>query len=238
MRPWKLEPRLDGCRVTLTAFAHDVLPDHGHDMHLFVVRTPTFDRLAHLHPTRQSDPKLFAQQLPSLPAGRYKLFADIVFPTGFPYTGEGELEIPADITCPPLVGDDSVWSGSPSGIVFDAPAEIRAREPLTLRFRVVDANGSPATDVEPYMAMAGHAAFVADDLSVFAHVHPNGSIAMPALMLARTPHTMYAEGRSLPPEVSFPYGFPKPGPYHVFVQMKRAGRVETASFPVVVQPAR
>jgi hypothetical protein len=31
-------------------------------------------------------------------------------------------------------------------------------------------------------------------------------------------------------EVSFPYGFPKPGAYRVFAQMKRAGRVETGIF--------
>jgi hypothetical protein len=86
--------------------------------------------------------------------------------------------------------------------------------------------------------MSGHAAIIADDLSVFAHVHPSGSVAMPALMLAKTPHTMYAEGRALPPDVSFPYGFPKPGTYHVFVQLKRAGVVQTASFPVEVAPAR
>lgn len=32
------------------------------------------------------------------------------------------------------------------------------------------------------------------------------------------------------PEISFPYGFPKPGLYRIFVQIKRAGRIETAVF--------
>jgi hypothetical protein len=120
--------------------------------------------------------------------------------------------------------------------VLDAPAAIHAREPLALHFRIVNPDGSPATDVEPYMAMAGHAAIVADDLSVFAHIHPSGTVAMPALMLAKTAHTMYAEGHALPPEVTFPYGFPKAGHYHVFVQIKRAGVIETAAFPVEVLP--
>jgi hypothetical protein len=31
-------------------------------------------------------------------------------------------------------------------------------------------------------------------------------------------------------EISFPYGFPKPGDYRLFVQIKRHGRVETGVF--------
>ena len=36
--------------------------------------------------------------------------------------------------------------------------------------------------------------------------------------------------RSLPNEVSFPYGFPSPGQYRIFVQMKHGGTVETGIF--------
>lgn len=41
--------------------------------------------------------------------------------------------------------------------------------------------------------------------------------------------------RKLPPEVSFPYGFPSPGAYRVFVQIKRAGQVQTAFFDAKVE---
>ena len=42
-------------------------------------------------------------------------------------------------------------------------------------------------------------------------------------------HARYAR-RGMPAGVSFPYGFPQPGNYRIFVQVKRAGKVETGIF--------
>ena len=69
-------------------------------------------------------------------------------------------------------------------MVWDRPAVLTADTAYTFRFRLLDASGSPASDVQPYMGMAGHAAFVKTDGTVFAHTHPEGSAAMAALMLA------------------------------------------------------
>lgn len=259
-QPWQLAPRVDGCEVRVGKAPDTVrtplLLDHGHEMHLFVVRVPALDRLAHLHPVRGDD-GVFVQRLPALPAGRYRLFADIVSGSGYPLTGVGEIELP-DLACPALDGDDASWSGAAVGapgggagttaelsdgarMTWERTGPVRAGVASSLRFHVVGRDGSPAA-LESYMGMAGHAAIVATDLGVFAHLHPAGSVSMPALDLANAgiaagdPHAGHAMHAALPPDVAFPYGFPRPGAYRVFVQVKLAGKVETGAFDVTVEP--
>jgi len=231
----------------------DLIPDHGHLMHLFIVRMPDMKAFWHLHPD-QTQPGDFAVNLPSMPEGQYKLYADIVHHTGFPETQVATVDLPA-VTGGALSGDDSgsfnlslggiaplsggyrmVWENNippgPIGERGEFP-KFKAGEPYWFRFRVEDKDGKPASDLEPYMGMAGHAVFMSTDGNVFAHVHPAGSVSMAAVNLAEGRSAragMEMNHESPSPEVSFPYGFPKPGEYRIFVQIKRAGKVETGEF--------
>jgi hypothetical protein len=83
------------------------------------------------------------------------------------------------------------------------------------------------------MGMLGHVVVARDDGSVFAHLHPSGSVAMAALQkFAPDRHAMH---RSTTTErLSIPYAFPKAGRYRIWVQLKRAGRVFTSGFDAVV----
>jgi len=250
------------------AYLHlgDVIPDHGHLMHLFLFRVPELGDMWHLHPGPIAG-DAFAVDLPDVSAGRYQVFADVVDPRGYPWTLVGAIDLP-QIAGKILAGDDSAWTGAPlvapvadstkstipdgGHIVWQHPADpLKANLPLEFIFAVQDKDGRPAQDMEPYMGMAGHAEFVRSDLSVFAHVHPAGSVSMAALELAQAglpggadsapepmsmPMSMpMPESGPLPPEVRFPYGFPQPGDYRIFVQIKRAGRVETGVFDAHVQ---
>jgi hypothetical protein len=255
-------------RVATSKKLDDLVPDHNHLLHLFLIRVPAMDRFYHLHP-EQIEAGVFAQNLPAVSAGHYQIFADIVHRSGFPETLVGEIDLP-DVAGRPLAGDDSEWSGNAltqpladtSGsrltdggrLVWDRDASLhgsppKANVPLSFRFRVLDKDGEPAQDLEPYMGMAGHAEFVRADCTVFAHVHPAGSVSMAALDLAKSsllagaggasmslPMTEHADmampSESLPAEISFPYGFPRPGLYRIFVQVKRAGGIQTGAFDV------
>jgi hypothetical protein len=230
-----------------------LIPDHGHLMHLFLVRTPQLDRFYHLHPERTED-QVFTQQLPALPAGHYEVFADIVRASGFPDTMTAEIDLP-DLSTGTTSGDDSqaVAPALPESrqsttvsalagggrMIWERDSNpVRAGRPLWFRFRLEDQQGRPAQDLEPYMGMAGHAEFLSFDRSVFAHVHPEGSVAMAALALAN-PSDRMANMSHTPQafsEILFPYGFPKPGDYRMFIQVKRAGQVETGIFDVSVVP--
>ncbi len=252
-KPLVMTPTLDGSRLNLAITdpflfryrkTDDFIPDHGHLMHLFLVRVPALDRMWHLHPDQETGG--FALNLPSVPAGRYKLFADVVHANGFAETLVAETNLP-NVVGRPLSGDDSEGSAGPVGsaertvsplpggyrMVWEkAATPLKARQLTHFTFRLEDGSGRPATDMQLYMGMQGHAEFMSADGSVFAHVHPDGSVPMAALMLTRMP--MQHAGGDIPPAVSFPYGFPKPGLYRIFVQMQRAGQPVTGVFDALV----
>ena len=228
----------------------DLLPDHNHLMHLYLIRLPEMERVWHLHPEMTGAGK-FTQNLPALSAGRYQIYADIVHGSGLPETLVAQIDLP-DTAGHPLTGDDAGGAGPPLSaarqdrtmaelsdgyrMIWDRPREPLLPGRLTrFIFRVEDREGKPAADMELYMGMQGHAAFVAADGSVFAHIHPSGTVPMAALALTQAdPHASHAMGSStLPSAVSFPYALPKPGAYRMIVQVKREGRVETAIFDVI-----
>ncbi len=256
-KPLAMEPARQGANLTLKLTdpgwfrfrkTDDFIPDHGHLMHLFLVRLPGLDRMWHLHPELQSD-GAFALDLPSIPAGKYKLFADIVHANGFPETMVAETTLP-EIAGRKLKGDDSEGTAppvtetertiSPLGdgyrMVWQrAAAPLKPHQLTNFTFRLEDAAGKPADGMQLYMGMPGHAEFISDDTSAFAHVHPNGSVPMASLMLTHL--SMQHASGAIPPQVSFPYGFPKAGHYRIFVQMQRAGVPETGVFDALVKDA-
>ncbi len=250
------------------------IPDHNHLMHLYMIRWPAMDTVFHLHPNPIANDE-FQLALPSIPAGTYHLYADVVHTNGFPETMVSTVTLPA-ITARPLAGDDAEGQGTdvaaapattttfnlPDGytMVWSKPASLIARQPNDFTFTLNDRTGHPAPDTTLYMGMLGHAAFIKDDGTVFAHIHPNGTASMAALMIAEQQNVpgsgsgsgsgsansssmnsmpgmnmSNAPSEALPSTVSFPYGFPTPGRYRIIVQMKHSATIETAIFDATAQ---
>ncbi len=144
----------------------------------------------------------------------------------------------------------------------DARGGIAAGRDLRLRASVRNDDGSEAA-LEPYMGMGGHAMVLRRDGGVFVHLHPMGTASMtaqaqlarrergdtafidPAVVPVIDPAVVHSvvhadmtsqasPGMSHGETLSFPFVFPGPGQYRLFVQVKRRGVVETAAFDVQV----
>jgi hypothetical protein len=172
-----------------------VAPDHGKMMHLFLVGMTNMDVFAHLHPV-ETDSLVFAGEVPWLPAGTYRFFADIMLENGLTLTATDTLVLPAPLgNVVPSDSDDS-WtratavevtaSGATASLgngyslsLSNRSGSIVARSPIDLAFTARDSAGRTAT-LNPYLGMAAHAVIVRDDESVFVHLHPMGTVSTTA----------------------------------------------------------
>lgn len=135
-------------------------------------------------------------------------------------------------------------------MVWENPAVLREGEEVLLKYKLLNAQEQP-TFVEPYLGMLGHAAIRRKDGAVFAHLHPSGSFSMAAQQFFErdgrveripseaTRHSNHlARTTSGVSAVSFPYMFPQPGAYRIWVQLKSTGKVFTGVFDANVEALR
>jgi hypothetical protein len=249
--------------LRLEAVVDPLIPDHGKLMHLFLIDSARMTSFAHLHPSLV-DSSVFSTVLLPLPPGSYRLYGDITFETGQTHTLVGTIRLTSDdsvaaAAAGPVdpadawrVSDgaarrDRLEDGSTMEWLADS-TPLRAGEDVTLRFRVRDPNGAPAT-LEPYLGMAAHAVIAKRDGSIFVHLHPAGTVSMaaqevfalrdrgdttPTGHLRLPDDTMTGHTMPLASEFSFPFVFPRSGAYRVWVQVRRGGRVLTGVFDVTV----
>ena len=239
-----------------------LVEDHGKLVHLFLISEDGRSTLVHLHPVT-IDTVTFTSVIPPVPAGNYRVFADIVHSSGMTETLTSSVTVSDGSTAGNHVATTQ-WLATDSADSWATRVEAAdgrrdrladgtgvewlgagqqavAEEEADLRF-VVRAPGGSAARLEPFLGMAGHAVVVRDDGKVFIHLHPLGTISMAAQSRLGAPasdvQTMSGRDMTMPAAVSdtlyFPYAFPQPGRYTVWVQFKRAGHIQTANFPVSV----
>jgi hypothetical protein len=178
--------------------------EHEKRLHLVVVGRDLVD-YAHLHPTLGGD-GTWSVELPALPAGSYRAFAD------FKPTGADALTLGVDLT----VAGSTIASDLPApsrqvtvdGYDITLDGDVRPGE-SELAFTVT--RDGRALRTEPFLGASGHlVAIRAGDLA-YLHVHP-----------------LDGEGA----EVRFAAEFPSPGSYRLFLDFAHDGEVHTAAFTV------
>lgn len=235
-----------------------LIPDHGKLMHLFLVGASD-QAVAHLHP-RPVDSTTFETTLPPLPAGTYYVFADIVHETGFSQTLTDTLSLPAAAQPAWTPSDpDDAWLAGESGttIAWSRPAELRSGTDVNLTFAAPGAPIEPYMGMAGHAIVARSDGRVFVHLHpngtipraaqlVYELREPGDTVRGRLGTRITERELRRGEGskggveevrqgtshaHSIEPEsVTFPYSFPEPGRYRIWVQIKSRGRIVTGAF--------
>ncbi|HEX7122777.1 MAG TPA: hypothetical protein VF178_10445, partial [Gemmatimonadaceae bacterium] len=236
------------------------MPDHGKLVHLFLVSMPDMEAFAHLHPTRVDTLVFETPlgDLPAGTYRYYAdivhesglaqtLTGSVTVPT--PSTAV-PLPDPDDARYLGAAATDTAVLEGGASMVWEQTEPLVAGRETTLRFVARDATGAPLA-LEPYMGMPAHAMVARDDGEVFVHLHAMGTVSAAAMTVLEAiergdtlpsvrrgvprprldpqpdPHTTHALAAEA---LEFPFAFPRPGSYRVWVQVRTDGVVRTAAF--------
>jgi hypothetical protein len=180
--------------------------EHDKRLHLVVVGRNLVD-YAHVHPTMAAD-GLWTVEVPTLPAGSYRAFAD------FRPAGGEALTLGADLTL----------TGSAPALELPAPSRLAQVDGYAVSLEgeaqrgeselgfTVRLGGAPVR-TDPYLGAAGHLVAIREGDLAYLHVHPLDS-----------------DGD----DVRFAAELPTTGTYRLFLDFSHGGRVRTAAFTVEV----
>jgi hypothetical protein len=201
---------------------------HDKRFHLFIV-SQDLDYFDHIHPDLKGNGTLTIRTILPRP-GYYRVYADFLPSGGSPQLIQKSL-VTADCrtdlenslaNLAPDENPSKTVDGTTVTLKSDPASFIAGRE-ATLTYLLTDAkNGEPVTDLRPYLAAWGHTFILSEDGSETIHSHPTDEVP---------PETDRKKSGNKP-VISFQAFFPKPGPYRVWSQFLRNGRVSTFVFTI------
>ena len=197
----------DGRAVT------EFVGEHEKELHFIAVRRDTAG-FQHVHPVRDEEGTWRAEL--ELEPGDWRFFADI-HPAGHHATMTLGADVAvaghyAPLALPEATG---VARTGEYTVTLDGALVPGEASALTL---TVNRNGSPVTDLQPYLAAYGHlVALRVGDLG-YLHVHPEGEPG---------------DGATVPgPAIAFMAVAPSAGTYRLYLDFQHDGVVRTAEFTV------
>ena len=186
--------------------------EHEKRLHLIAVRRD-FTGFQHVHPELGSD-GVWSTDL-DLTAGQWRLFADFKAAEADAVTLGADLAVDGDYQPDTPATEKRTAEVDGYTVTVDGDLTPGSDAKLTLD---VSMDGTPVTDLKPYLGAYGHLVSLrAGDLA-YLHVHPDG-----------TP----GDGTTQPgPKVVFYAAVPSAGTYHLFLDFRHQGKVHTAAFTV------
>jgi hypothetical protein len=210
------------------ALVRDFSVVHDKKFHLFIV-SQDLEHLAHVHPDQDATGAWVIEH--TLPvAGFYRVFTDFLPLGGTPQVIAGTLATAGhtgDLTgAVRTLSPDRALEKKTDGTTVHLsiePSTIVAGRIVKLKYRL-EQDGTPVTDLEPYLAAWGHTLVLSEDALEYVHAHP----------IEYLPPDPGVKGG---PSITFDAMFPKPGRYRVWTQFKRRGVVSTTWFTLEAVPA-
>lgn len=138
---------------------------HDRELH-FIVASRDLNSYAHLHPTRDQDGRWIVD-LPELPAGAYRAFADFQPAGADQYTLGIDLTAPGEATAAEPLHPESTDTVDGYEVTLDRDGTGASSE-VTITVR---RDGQVVT-TEPYLGAAGHLVALRDGDLAYLHVHP------------------------------------------------------------------
>ena len=206
----------------------DIVRSHEAWMHLIATRADlgTFE---HTHPEPTGRPGEFTVELTFPTAGRYVVHTE--------FRRQGEMVDVVDSheivvgdaaeATPPVPPEVSGRKQVVDGIQVELEGDVTADEESRLTYRFRDAaTGEDITDLQPYLAAAGHVVVIAADGSDFAHEHAEAEDEQRRPVFA-------LPGQAFGPDLDVHVHVDDPGTYRLWGQFRLAdGTVITVPFTI------
>jgi hypothetical protein len=187
---------------------------HEYPLHLFVV-SEDFRDFHHVHP------EMDARGEWSVPwrakRGRYWVYGDFLPAGGAPQMLQRMITV--DTSRQPK-DDSAVTTPSLNATLSTSTPTLRTGDEARITIALTDAKSSaPVNDLQSYLGAWGHLFVLHEGRDEALHAHPDSTATTPG-----------------GPAIAFDVMFPRPGTYHLWMQVQRRGAIVTLPFVVRVSP--
>lgn len=183
---------------------------HERKLHL-IVAARDLSEFLHVHPAHDGDGR-WTIDLPELPPGAYRAFADFQPAGADQYTLGIDLTVPGETEVPAPLAERTHDSVDGFEATLEGAVSAGSESVLTVTVR----RQGEVVATEPYLGAAGHLVALRDGDLAYLHVHPLDHVP-------RGP-------------VRFAVAVPSPGAYALFFDFLVDGEVHTARFAVTTSP--